>query len=134
MKHQIKWPDWWTANCKLDVLFLNVPRPVVPGGAMAPPDFGRSVNPISTGVGTDYAYQIILAFPDFQTFLRPWFLNSWPNKFANNQPRKGEKTPWFYLWIIGIRINDWPVCLYFLRIILNAKTPGLKYLETLSTF
>ena len=31
-----------------------VSRPVVPrgaGGAMAPPDFGRSVNPISTKVG-----------------------------------------------------------------------------------
>ena len=26
-------------------------RPVVPGGAMAPPDFGRSVNPISTKGG-----------------------------------------------------------------------------------
>ena len=26
-------------------------RPVVPGGAWAPPDFGRSVNPISNRVG-----------------------------------------------------------------------------------
>ena len=36
----------------------NQPRGVVPGGAgdaMAPPDFGRSVNPISTR-GTDYAH------------------------------------------------------------------------------
>ena len=42
---------------------------VVPGGvggAMAPLDFGRSVNPISTkGGGADYAHQIILAPPDF---------------------------------------------------------------------
>ena len=48
-------------------------RPVVhggAGGAMAPPDFGRSVNPISTW-GTDYAHQIILAPPDFQTYQRP---------------------------------------------------------------
>ena len=45
-------------------------RPVVAGVAMAPPDFGRSVNPISTR-GADYAHQIILAPPDFQTFLRP---------------------------------------------------------------
>ena len=45
-------------------------RRVVPGGAggaMGPPDFGRSANPIST----DYARQIILAPPDFQTFLWP---------------------------------------------------------------
>ena len=55
--------------------FLNINsdyicRPVVPGGArgtMATPDFGRSVNPISTK-GADYSHQIILAPPDFQTF------------------------------------------------------------------
>ena len=49
-------------------------RPVVPGGAgdaMAPPDYGRSFNPISTK-GGDYAHQEILAPPDFQTFRRPW--------------------------------------------------------------
>ena len=40
------------------------------GGAMATPDFGRSVNPISTR-GADVAHEIILAPPDFQTFLRP---------------------------------------------------------------
>ena len=39
-------------------------------GAMAPPDFGRSVNPISTK-GADYAHQIILASPDFQTLRWP---------------------------------------------------------------
>ena len=32
---------------------------------MAPEDFGRSVNPISTK-GADFAHQIILAPPDFQ--------------------------------------------------------------------
>ena len=48
-------------------------RPViagVAGGAMAPPYFGRSVNPISTK-GADYARQIILAPLDFWTLLRP---------------------------------------------------------------
>ena len=48
-------------------------RPVVPGGAggaMAPPDFDKSVNPISTR-GADYAPASLLAPPDFQTFLRP---------------------------------------------------------------
>ena len=42
---------------------VNV-RPVFPGGAgdaMAPPDFGRSVNPISTR-GTDYAHLIANIF------------------------------------------------------------------------
>ena len=34
---------------------------------LAPPIFGRSVNPIA-----DYAYEIILAPPNFQTFRRPW--------------------------------------------------------------
>ena len=50
-------------------------RPVVLGGAegaMGPPDFGRSVNQtyLNQG-GTDYVHQIVLAPPDFQTFLRP---------------------------------------------------------------
>ena len=47
-------------------------RLVVPGGArgaMAPPNFGISVNPISTR-GVDYAPTSLLAPPDFQTFLR----------------------------------------------------------------
>ena len=42
-------------------------RGVVPGGAggaMAPPDFGRSVNPISTR-GTDYAHLITTDTPGF---------------------------------------------------------------------
>ena len=49
-------------------LFLEELRGVVcrPWGG----DFGRSVNPISTG-GADYALQIILAPLDFDTFLRP---------------------------------------------------------------
>ena len=42
------------------------------GWAMAPLDFGKSVNPISTKEA-DYAHEIILAPSDFQTFLRPWF-------------------------------------------------------------
>ena len=42
-------------------------RGVVPGdagGAMAPPDFGRSGNPISTR-GTDYAHLITTSTPGF---------------------------------------------------------------------
>ena len=42
-------------------------RGVVPGGAgdvMTPPDFGRSVNPISTR-GTDYAHLITTGTPGF---------------------------------------------------------------------
>ena len=38
--------------------------PVDAGGAMAPPDFGRSVNPISTR-GTDYAHLITTGTPGF---------------------------------------------------------------------
>ena len=57
----------------------NPARPVVlgvTGGAMASPDFGRSVNPVSTRVGANYAHQIILAPLDFQTFLRPALLSN----------------------------------------------------------
>ena len=39
-------------------------RGVIPGGAggaMAPPGFGRSVNPISTREGADFPHQIIMA-------------------------------------------------------------------------
>ena len=42
-------------------------RPVVPGGAgaaIAPPDFGRSVNPIST-MGADNAHRITTGTPGF---------------------------------------------------------------------
>ena len=42
----------------IEFLYLRI-RGVVPGGAaMAPQDFGRSVNPISTR-GTDYAHPIL---------------------------------------------------------------------------
>ena len=48
-------------------------RPVVPGGAggaMASPDFGKSVNPISAR-GADQATRSLLAHKEFQAFLRP---------------------------------------------------------------
>ena len=54
---------------------LNECRGVVPGGAggaMAPLDFGRSANLISQPGGADYAHQITIGTPGFQTFLRPW--------------------------------------------------------------
>ena len=52
-------------------------RGVVPWGAgvdMVPPDFGISVNPTLSQPGgwANYAHQIILATPEFQTFLRSW--------------------------------------------------------------
>ena len=46
-------------------------RPVVPGGAgvaMSLPDFGRSVNPISTR-GADYAPHITIGTPGFSDLL-----------------------------------------------------------------
>ena len=62
-------------------------RGVVPegaGGVMAPPDSGRLVNPILTR-GAGYAHQIILAPPDFQTFLRPCWLALIVQKFNRNK-------------------------------------------------
>ena len=50
---------------------------VVPGGAggaMAPQNFGRSVNPISTRRRSHYAPHIITCPPDFQTFLWPCYV------------------------------------------------------------
>ena len=38
------------------------------GGAMAPPYFGRSVDPVSNRGGEDYAHQMILAPSDFSNF------------------------------------------------------------------
>ena len=42
---------------------------------MAPPDFGRSVT-LSQPREADYAHQIILVPPDFQTFRRPWYVKA----------------------------------------------------------
>ena len=62
-------------NAELEIAPAFNYRPVVSGGAggaMAPPDFGRSVNHISTGgdrlCPPNY---YVLAPPDFQTFRRP---------------------------------------------------------------
>ena len=57
-------------------LILNNSRGVVPGGtggAMAHPDFGRSVNPISTR-GDRLCPPNYYWHPDFQTFRRPWIV------------------------------------------------------------
>ena len=56
-------------------MYPQVPRGVVPwgaGGAMAPPDFGRPVNPILTrGGGQIMPTKLLLAPPDFQIFQWP---------------------------------------------------------------
>ena len=44
-------------------------------------DFLADQLTLSQPKGADYAHQIILAFPDFQTFLRPQ--NYYANKIAN---------------------------------------------------
>ena len=49
---------------------LAVSRPVVPGGAG--PQILADQLTLSQPREADYAHQIILAPPDFQTFLRPW--------------------------------------------------------------
>ena len=53
-------------------LMMSQNRAVASGGAgeaLAPPVFGRSVNPISTR-GTHYPHPVLLAPPDFQTLRR----------------------------------------------------------------
>ena len=63
----------YRSRCVFGGGFCALSRGVVPGGAMVPPDFGRSVNNISTKGDRlcTYAHQMILALPDFQTFRRP---------------------------------------------------------------
>ena len=53
-------------------------RGVVPGGAIAPPYLGRSVNPISIR-GTDYAQLITTGTPGFSDLLTAlrWGLREW---------------------------------------------------------
>ena len=49
-------------------------RPVVPvsvGVALAPPDLADELTLSQPRGGADYAHQIILAPPDFETFRRP---------------------------------------------------------------
>ena len=66
-------------NCFLQSV-CSLHRVVVPEGArgaMVPPDFGRSVNPILTmGGGAVYAHHLILTPPDFQTFLRHCYITN----------------------------------------------------------
>ena len=52
-------------------------RPVGAEGAMAPPDFYRSVNPYLNKGGQIMPTTLRLAPPDFQTFLRPWVGVGW---------------------------------------------------------
>ena len=61
----------YRSRCVFGGGFCALSRGVVPGGAMVPPDFGRSLNPISTR-GTDYAHLIAtgtLGFSDLPTAL-----------------------------------------------------------------
>ena len=44
-------------------------RPIVPGGH---PQILAAKLTLSQPGGADHAHQVILALPDFQTFLRPW--------------------------------------------------------------
>ena len=74
-----QWGKWFLAVEYLNRIFLEF-WPVVPGCArcaMVHPDFGRSVNPISTR-GTDYAHLITNSTPgflDLPTALILW--NEW---------------------------------------------------------
>ena len=87
------WPRLLIFYVLFTLPVTNRLRGVVSGGAgdaMATPDFCRSVNPISSRERADYAHWIILAPPDFQTFLRPWMSS------ANPMSVKVDKT---LLWL-----------------------------------
>ena len=60
------------------------------GGAIPPPDFGGSFNPISTREA-DYAHLIVLAFPDFQTFWRSWKVLTFEEDLVKIQRYKKQK-------------------------------------------
>ena len=62
---------WFLVDFWFDQNSAHILRGVVPGdagGAMVPPDFGRSGNPISTR-GTDYAHLITTGIPEFSDLL-----------------------------------------------------------------
>ena len=82
-----------------------VNRPVVPGGAegaMAPPVFGRSVNPISTR-GTDYAHIITIGIPGFSVL---------PTALVNRRtPLGGNSTAVTFFSLI----RPWNSCSTYLK-------------------
>ena len=91
------------SDAQPEIQILNgLPRPVIPGGAggaMTPPIFGTSVNPISTR-GADYAHTSLLAPPDFRTFRRPCYQvkQIWELKAENTHlPKKLSKVEKFLL-------------------------------------
>ena len=74
-------PDFQTFHRHLTVppaltadMYIVHIRGDVPGGAMAPQDFCRSVNPISTR-GTDYAHLITTGTPGFSDLPTALFLS-----------------------------------------------------------
>ena len=62
----------WCQRESMDTGRQELGVPGVPGGSMAHPDFGKSVNPISTRGCRLCTPQYYLAPQDFQTLLRPW--------------------------------------------------------------
>ena len=56
----------------LSLSFYLPPQACRSRGCQASPDFGWSVNPISTSGGRYMPIKLLLAPPYFQTFLRPW--------------------------------------------------------------
>ena len=113
--------DEWTANIRLrDTISLATTihgdewtQGCRPWGCLgAHPHFGRSVNPISTRGGADYAPTSLLAPPDFQTFLRPWnltlkvdastkHLSCWVNFLSRVEIETFEKSNSLYVYVIS---------------------------------
>ena len=90
-------------NVHLSALVLSTEMPEAggQGGALPPPDFGRSVNPISTR-GDRLCPPITMAPPDFQTFLRPCTVDMQTS--AKSQPisRPVNNLPILNAYVISI--------------------------------
>ena len=115
----------------LMILSLSV-RGVVPGGAgcaMAHPDFGRSVNPISTR-GTDYAHLITTGTPrfsDLQTALiNPWIFSIQKFSFVSS-PWKSDSND--RVISMGLNFYDYlPLhTTYFLQEILQNRVDYFEF-------
>ena len=76
----------WEEATSDSVTTVGLSDPGGPGGPSPSPVFERSVDPISTR-GADYAHHIIIAPPDFQTFLRPCAVRS-----IEEEPRSRKRS------------------------------------------
>ena len=102
-------------------------RPVIPGGAMAPTDFGRSVNHISTRRGRIRPTQLLLVSPRFSDL--PTALKMRAEFFScllhsANIFLIGERTPTHMIRVTCVKCKYLPNKISSLHLSSSNATPG----------